>query len=356
MKLAQRAQALVKDWTAVAGLLAKAERLNEALVWSSRALQAEPGVAGHHCLKVNLLHRLVRFDDALQAAAGALALHRDDHALQREQQRLESAYLKYLRQRRDGSPDLIAAIAAGQQLAQREPQMVEDWLALAQLLVRHKRDAEALVWIEKATLRKPQVAEYFTLSAAVLERLGRYEEALRAATRALAIRPADISCASELDRTGTAYRQSLRRARDTSGDMLAAIESGLKLAHLRPDIVEDWTALAQLFSRAERLNEALEWATRALTVQPGVAGHHCLKASLLQRLGRLEEALQCVQHAIELHPHDRKLIEDLGRINAAAEPAVASNSELARGAKGMFRKSVAKSLRLAGLVLRFSHE
>jgi tetratricopeptide (TPR) repeat protein len=93
-----------------------------------------------------------------------------------------------------------------------------------------------------------------------------------------------------------------------------------------------------------------------LTVQPGVAGHHCLKASLLQRLGRLEEALQCVQHAIELHPHDRKLIEDLGRINAAAEPAVASNSELARGAKGMFRKSVAKSLRLAGLVLRFSHE
>jgi tetratricopeptide (TPR) repeat protein len=335
MKLAQRAQALVEDWAALALLLAKAERLNEALAWSSRALRAEPGVIANHCLKVTLLQRLVRFEEALHAADQALALHPRDAALAREQQRVELSYLKYLRQRRDGSPDLPAAIAAGQQLAQREPQMIEDWLALAQLLVRHNRDAEALIWIEKATMRKPRVAEYFTLRATVLERLGRYEEALGAATQALAIRPADFSCASERDRLGKTYRQSLRRARDTSVDMLAAIESGLKLAHLQPDAVEDWTALAQLFARAERLNEALAWVERAVGAEPAVVGYQRLRASLLERLGRYKSGYRAAKKARALDP---------------------SNSELARDAKRMFRKSIAKSLGLAGLVLRYSHE
>jgi tetratricopeptide (TPR) repeat protein len=334
MKLAQRAQALVEDWAALALLLAKAERLNEALAWSSRALQAEPGLIANHCLKVTLLQRLVRFEEALHAAGQALALHPGDATLGREQQRVELAYLKYLRLRRDGSPDL-AAIAAGQQLAQREPQMIEDWLALAQLLVRHKRDAEALIWIEKATMRKPRVAEYFSLRATLLERLGRYEEALGAATQALAIRPADFGCASERDRIGNVYRQSLRRARDTSGDMPAAIESGLKLAHLQPDIVEDWTALAQLFARAERLNEALAWVERAVGAEPAVVGYQRLRASLLERLGRYKSGYQAAKKARALDP---------------------SNSELARDAKRMFRKSVAKRLGLAGRVLRFSNE
>jgi tetratricopeptide (TPR) repeat protein len=335
MKLAQRAQALVEDWMALARLLAKAERLNEALAWCSRALKAEPRIAGHYSLNVSLLQRLARFEEALHTVSRALALHPGDSALEREQQRVELAYLKYLRQRRDGSPDLMTAIAAGQQLAQREPQMIEDWLALAQLLVRHKRDAEALVWIEKASVSKPRVAEYFTLCATILERLGRYEEALRAATRALAVRPADKSCASERDRIGKAYRQSLRRARDTAGDMPAAIESGMKLAHLQPDAVEDWAALAQLFATAERLNEALAWVERAVGAEPAVVGHQRLRASLLERLGRYKSGYQAAKRARALDP---------------------SNAELARDAKRMFRKSVAKSLGLAGMMLGHTHE
>jgi tetratricopeptide (TPR) repeat protein len=173
------------------------------------------------------------------------------------------------------------------------------------------------------------------LRATVLERLGRYEEALWTATQAVAIRPADNGCASQRDRIGKAYRQSLRLVRDTSGDMAAAIESGLKLAHLQPDIVEDWTALAQLFARAERLNEALAWVELAVGAQPAVVGHQRLRASLLERLGRYKSGYQAAKKARKLDP---------------------SNSELARDAKRMFRKSVAKSFGLTGLVHRYSHE
>jgi tetratricopeptide (TPR) repeat protein len=448
MKLAQRAQALPEDWTALTMLLAKAERLNEALAWSSRALDAEPWVAGHHRLNVSLLRRLMRLDDAMQAVSRGLALHPGDRALAAEHQRVESAYLRHLRQRRDGSPDLVTAIAAGQQLAQREPQIIENWLALAQLLVRDNRDAEALVWIEKAMLRKPRVAEYFIWCARVLERLGRYDEALQAATRASQIRPADHSCASERDRIQDAYLRWLRQTRDASHDLLKAIETAHMIVQYEAGSIEDWVALAQLFARAERLDEALTWATRALNAQPENAGHHCLVASLLQRLGRLEEALHAVGRGLERHPNDSALLGDLQRIGEAhrdslrrirdgsterrlaiqaaeelgqcaesvvgdwlelahllrksrrwnealawvervveAEPEVVShlrlrasllerlgrykngyqaaqkarrldpsNSELARDAKRMFRKSIAKSLGLAGLMSGHSHE
>jgi tetratricopeptide (TPR) repeat protein len=316
MSLAQRAEARVEDFTALAQLLAMSQRLNEALEWSRRALAAEPDVVGHHCMHVSLLERLGRFEAALHAARQALELHPSNTALTTDYERVASAYTKYLRQRRDTSPDLLVAAAAGQQLAQRDPPVIEDCLVFAQLLVRQQRHAEALIWIDKVIARKPNVADYLVLRASSLERLGRFEEALYDALRARDLRPDDVALVQAGERIEAGFVKTLRDRRDGAKDLALAIDAGHKLAQYTAANVDDWVALAQLLAKAERLNEALGWASRALQSEPAVVGLHCLNASLLERLDRHDEAFCAIQRAVDLHPTESVLVEDRKRIES----------------------------------------
>jgi len=65
----------VEDWVALAHLLAKANRLDEAVVRVNRAVEVSRDVADYYCLQ-SLLKRLKRFEEAVRVAARALELNR----------------------------------------------------------------------------------------------------------------------------------------------------------------------------------------------------------------------------------------------------------------------------------------
>jgi tetratricopeptide (TPR) repeat protein len=129
----------------------------------------------------------------------------------------------------------------------------------------------------------------------------------------------EVLCDRNLD---AYYHGVLRRhAVQPPGDALCfleqAIEAGLSLADRETAQVEDWVAVAHLLARADRLDEALWWISRAVAVTPDVADHCRLHASVLERLKRFEEALRMASHALKLKPDDDKLAADVQRISSA---------------------------------------
>jgi len=94
-----------------------------------------------------------------------------------------------------------------------------------------------------------------------------------------------------------------------------AIDAGLLFARRETARIEDWVALAHLLAKANRLEEALAWISRAVAVSE-VADYYRLQASVLERLGRFEEAVRAASQALKLRPNDNKLVADVERISA----------------------------------------
>jgi polysaccharide pyruvyl transferase WcaK-like protein len=94
LKLAGREAAQVKDWVAVAHLLARADRLDEALVWISHAVAVSPDVTDYCRLQASVLERLHRFEEALRMASHALKLRPGDNKLAADVERISSACVK----------------------------------------------------------------------------------------------------------------------------------------------------------------------------------------------------------------------------------------------------------------------
>jgi tetratricopeptide (TPR) repeat protein/polysaccharide pyruvyl transferase WcaK-like protein len=272
LKLAYRNADDAGDWVALAQVLAKAQRLHEALAWVSRALDENHDCADYQRFHASLLERLERFPEALQSARRALQLAPDSAELIIDIERIETAHVCWLRQRRDDLQDPLAAIDAGWQLARREPPVIEDWVALARLLAEAGRLDEAVGLMSRALQIRPDAPDYLLLRAAMLERLGRYGEAFLSAQRALDFAPGDAGITAAASRVEASHLQSLRQRRDELQDPLAAIEIGLELATGDRPAIQDCVALANLFARSEQPREALQWARYALELAPGDAG------------------------------------------------------------------------------------
>lgn len=307
----------VQDWIAAAHLLAKAERLAEALFWVDRSLTQEPAAVEYLRLRASLLERMGRLEEALQSATAALALEPGNAQLRADLARVEQALLHSLRNTRGNAHAPQQAIAAALRLAQHPSASAEDW----QLLARHFAAAgslhEALGALDRASLvdaAATDTTQYQCLLAQVLERQGRIEAALGAARHALSLAPDNAELAAQAARIEGRLWDRLRSVRDTETDPLAAIESGLKLAHRSKPQVEDSLALAQLLAKQERLWEALHWADRALSLSAGNCVCYRLKASLLERLGHYRQGYRAARRACALDPADPQLTRDASRM------------------------------------------
>ena len=201
LRLAHVETGRVEDWVALAHLLARAGRLDESLVWISRSVALAPDVAEYHRLRASLLERLERFEAALQAASRALELDPADSELLADVGRIGAIYSSLLRKERDSASDLRAAIDTGARLALRQPEGIEDWIALAQLLARAERLEEALSWVERAISKHSTVAEYHRLRASLLERVGLYAKAHEAARQACGLEPGNLALVQDVKRT-----------------------------------------------------------------------------------------------------------------------------------------------------------
>jgi hypothetical protein len=130
----------------------------------------------------------------------------------------------------------------------------------------------------------------------------------------------DALCESNLDAYDRAImnRHAVAASPEDGASALEqAIEAGLRFVNRETAQVKDWVAVAHLLARADRLDEALAWISRAVTALPGVTDHCRLQASVLERLQRFEEALQVATHALNLRPDDAGLVSDVERISSA---------------------------------------
>ncbi len=102
--------------------------------------------------------------------------------------------------------------------------------------------------------------------------------------------------------TGQLLPPMYRQQRDTTADVLSALEAGREVVRRCPDSLADIEALAQLLARTERLEESLTWIDRAIVQEPNVASYHRLRASLLERCGQFEDAEAAINWACTLQP------------------------------------------------------
>jgi hypothetical protein len=71
-------------------------------------------------------------------------------------------------------------------------------------------DAAALLEFAPPLTVSPDTADYYRMQASVLERLHRFDDALRAASRASKLRPGDDRLATDVQRISSAYVNAMR--------------------------------------------------------------------------------------------------------------------------------------------------
>ena len=137
-------------------------------------------------------------------------------------------------------------------------------------------------------------AEASTARAIALGSLGRFRDALEAATEAIALKP------------------EFAAAWKTKGDALnelnsieEALEAYSRAIQLRPDYAEVWYSRAIAYSKLGRTEEKIEAYKKAVELSPGYGAAWLNLAITLSTVGnKLDDALGAVNKATELIPWD----------------------------------------------------
>ncbi|KVF75402.1 hypothetical protein WS75_15315 [Burkholderia sp. FL-7-2-10-S1-D7] len=227
----------------------------------------------------------------------------------------EKFFREVYRRRRDVAIEPLEAIEAGFEIVRRWPSDPMDHLALTQLLVRSDRLHEALHVIERAIADTGASAELYRLHASLLEQTGSVMQAEEAIGRALSICVDDEELRAERDRIERNVMERLYNTRDMSQDLQDAISAGKQIINRRPDDADAKRALAHIFARGERLDEALELIDQVVSTGNESIEDYRLQASLLERLKRFGEAELIIKRAQLLAPEDEHVRTDSNRIS-----------------------------------------
>ena len=166
---------------------------------------------------------------------------------------------------------------------------------------------------------------------------GRYEDAIRAWTRALRQnpelpqayagigeaylrlglpRPASMAFADLVKRTPASpeAHYNLGVAAAGAGKLDEAIAAYREAARLRPDFFEAWSNLGVPLYHLNRFEEALAAQDSALRLRPGDAGAHGNRGNALFALGRLEAAARAYRTSLALAPSQAEAATSLGNL------------------------------------------
>jgi tetratricopeptide (TPR) repeat protein len=195
----------VADRLELAHLLAKAERLEEALIHIQTVIDLEPDVADHHRFLASMFERMKQFTRAEEAIEVAIQLRPDYLELLADRMRIRAQVRNALIENRNNTMDRVLAIELTKKLIECYDGGVVDRLELAHLLVESERLEEALIHIQTVINLEPNLAEHYQFQGIVLERLARYRSAMRAIHFALCLSPYNMVFKKDLKRIRNLY-------------------------------------------------------------------------------------------------------------------------------------------------------
>ncbi len=161
----------------------------------------------------------------------------------------------------------------------------------------------ALLNAQAMTVRYPQHGFGWKVLGAVLQRMGRDNDALAPMQKAAALSPNDAGTHYNL---GVAL-MGLGRPDEAEASFLHALQ-------LQPDFADAHYNLALTRKQLGRLNEAETAYRLAIQFKPDFAMAHCNLGGILHELGRLDEAGASYRLAIQLNPDYAEAHNNLGNI------------------------------------------
>jgi len=196
------------------------------------------------------------------------------------------------------------------------------FLFLAALLAREKKHEDAIIAVHQAIAQKGDYYRCYHLLSILLASLGRSQEAIAAAEKAVALR---FDCPE--------YKLGLAERLIAAEKLEQALLSLTRLAEEEPKVRGVWNQRSIALAGLGRIDEAILAARHACTDMPGTASVHLRLGMLLARNGKLDLAEAPLARAIAIGKNNAvayrqlsEVLEGLGRIEeaiAAAQKAIA---------------------------------
>jgi Flp pilus assembly protein TadD len=151
---------------------------------------------------------------------------------------------------------------------------------------------EALAALQRAIALNPAAAVYRVNLGAVYDTMNRPTEAVACYEEADRLQPGDAKCHSNWANA----LLKLGRAEEAEAHCRHAVR-------LQPDSPEAYNNLGNVLQDLGRLDEAVTCYRQALHLRPGSAEAYTNLGNALKNLGRLDEAAESMQTALRLKPH-----------------------------------------------------
>jgi tetratricopeptide (TPR) repeat protein len=278
------------DLGALATVLARQGKFDEAFAWYERALRSAPDDAVLLSHQGLVLLRTGRISEAGRSLERAVHL---DPAYATAQFNL--GVLRYRQSRHE------EAIAQFRRALDIDPTMTEAWLNLGSAQAALGRLADALEAWEQLRVLQPHNVQLIENIALARARVGEYEAAAEAFSEVLTLAPNNL----------TAYRHralalaNLGRHRAAETELQRAIDR-------KPEDPAFWQALADVRLEAGDLERAASAYRRVTALVPDhAAGYYGLGRALL-RLGSEQAAIDVLEQGLALAPKNPELMFHLG--------------------------------------------
>ena len=203
---------------------------------------------------------------------------------------------------------------------QREVKAPLDYYFMAGLQYRNNQPKEALKLVLKAIEGNPEFAPALGLKGMILSKLGRYEEAIAAYERALAIDPSDAGLLN-----GYAWIVADDISRPTAQQLLDARKRAEAAAKVVPD-AGYYDTLGWVYFKSGEYPRALEALTRAKRIEEELGGMssdwpeiHYHLGHVYLRLGRKAEATDAFQEVVKFGEKQGLFTKKLEKLDSDAK-------------------------------------
>jgi arylsulfatase A-like enzyme/Tfp pilus assembly protein PilF len=226
-----------------------------------------------------------------------------------------------------GQLDLNGQLAAAEreyrQIVSMNPRLTDGWTLLAQLLEREGRYDEAIETYRRGVQSAPSVAGEFALSMANVELMAnRPAEAIANAQAGMKVNPGNAHLIIGRALLGQGKLDEAEREARSAMETFNYKPAGLVL-------------LAQIYTKQHRLDDAFRAIEEALNsartnrLDPPVLLYF-VRGDLLARMNRMTEAIEAFNEEIRLYPGDRQAYANLAAIQYLSGNRMAANATMAR--------------------------